>query len=93
MNTKYKVWECKIVVPIDSVFPKGFDLPPRTSAIETVEITGVKVISCFSGWGGDLTTGEERIVDEDADTMDKNKPFKDPVHLIGTEKDKNTFRN
>ena len=60
----YKVWDCKIVVPIDAELPNGFDSPPRTAAVEAVEKAGITVLSCFSGWGGTLTEIEAEIVDE-----------------------------
>ena len=59
---KYKVWDCKIVVPNDAELPDGFDYPPRKAAIEAVENAGIAVLSCFSGWGGRLTKVEAEIV-------------------------------
>ena len=61
---KYKVWDCKIVVSEDEVMPDGFDFPPRRAAIDAVEDAGIRVISCFSGWGGKLTKVRRDIVDE-----------------------------
>jgi len=66
---KYRVWECKLVIPIDSKTPEGFDSPPRRAAIEAVERSGFEVLSMFSGWGGELTTYEESLVDH------KNNPL------------------
>jgi len=64
--SKYKVWECKIVVKSDAEFPfQGFDAPPRRAAIEAVEKHDIEVLSCFSGWGGSLTEIQEYLVDED----------------------------
>ena len=60
--SKYKVWECKIVVPGDAELPDGFDQPPRVAAIVAVTLAGVEVISCFSGWGGELDEVEEKIL-------------------------------
>jgi hypothetical protein len=62
MMSKYKVWECKIVVRDDVELPDGFDLPPRVAAIVAVEQAGISVISCFSGWGGELDETEEKIL-------------------------------
>jgi len=61
---KYKVWNCKIVMPYDAELPSGFDRPPRRVAIEAVENAGVHVISCFSGWGGTLTKTELEVLNE-----------------------------
>ena len=63
--TKYKVWECKIVVPVDAELPDGFDSPPRSAAIDAVIQSGIPVLTCFSGWGGSLTETQEAIVDRD----------------------------
>jgi len=60
---KYQIWECKIVVPEDAVFPEGFDFPPRHAAMQAVEDAGITVIDCFSGWGSCLTDTEKEIVD------------------------------
>ena len=62
---KYKTWECKIVVPMDTKLPQGFDSPPRRAAMDAVGRAGVPVLACFSGWGGDLTPAQEEVVDED----------------------------
>ncbi len=59
---KYRVWECKIVVPDYAKLPYGFGFPPRKAAIEAVENRGMIVLSCFSGWGGTLTKIEAGIV-------------------------------
>jgi hypothetical protein len=59
MMSKYKVWECKIVVPADAVV---LDSPPRIAAIVAVELAGVKVVSCFSGWAGELDEHEKSIL-------------------------------
>jgi len=60
----YKVWDCKIVVPIDTEMPDGFDNPPRRAAVKAVEAIGIKVVACFSGWGGELTKTELKIVEK-----------------------------
>jgi hypothetical protein len=60
--TKFKVWSCKIVIP-DVEIPDGFDFPPRFGAISVIEENNIKVLACFSGWGGTLTEGEREIVE------------------------------
>ena len=62
MSKDYKVWVCKIVVSGDVQLPMGFDSPPRRGAIRAVEEAGFKVMSCFSGWGGELTEGERNLI-------------------------------
>lgn len=62
---KYKVWNCKIVIAGDSNTPLGFDSPPRMAAENAIEKAGFKVISNFSGWGGELDDVELEIVDRD----------------------------
>tara|TARA_R110000868_G_scaffold148839_6_gene371076 strand:- start:881 stop:1090 length:210 start_codon:yes stop_codon:yes gene_type:complete len=59
---KYKVWTCKIVVPVDAELPDGFDSPPRSAAQAAVE-KECEVLGVFSGWGGTLTENEREIVD------------------------------
>ena len=61
---KYKVWECKIVVAEDAELPKGFDAPPRRSAMAAVEAAGIDVIACFSGWGGKVDKIEKQIIED-----------------------------
>jgi hypothetical protein len=61
----YKVWTCKIVVPEHAEIPDGFDGPPRMAAIRAVEQAGIPVLSCFSGWGGELSQPEESFVRRD----------------------------
>ncbi len=64
---KYKVWECKIVVPADAELPSGFDRVPRSAAQEAVADAGVEVITTFSGWDGSLDEIELEMVEaEDA---------------------------
>jgi len=59
---KYRVWTCKIVVPVYDELPDSSDGPPRQAAIRAVERLGVRVLDCFSGWGGRLTAAQKRIV-------------------------------
>jgi len=56
-KNKIQVWECKIIVK-DGELPNGFDFPPRMAAIKAVESAGIEVLSCSSGWGGELTKSE-----------------------------------
>ena len=56
---KVKVWECKIIVDEDAELPVAFDNPPRQAAINAIEKYGIKVIGCYSGWGGTLTKEEK----------------------------------
>lgn len=62
---KYKVWECKIVVPDNCSLPDGFDWPPRAAACNAISSAGIPVVTCFSGWGGELTEGELNCIKED----------------------------
>ena len=36
---KFNIWDCKILVPINSELPGGFEAPPRTAAIDAIEIS------------------------------------------------------
>ena len=65
MRNDYRVWTCKIVVPADTKLPIGFDSPPRQAAIRAVEVAGISILTCFSGWGGKLSDSERMIVDHD----------------------------
>ena len=60
---EYKVWDCKIVVASEPGVPDGFDAVPRRAAIDAIEEKGIEVISCFSGWGGELTDIEIEIIE------------------------------
>ena len=63
--SKFKVWKCKLVIPENTKLPMGFDWIPRHAAVEAVENRGIKVISCFSGWGGKLDKSKQEIAEED----------------------------
>ena len=63
-SAKYRVWECKIVVPGDAKLPRAFDGPPRNAAISAVETVGIRVIGCFSGWGGRLSEPQVSVLEE-----------------------------
>ena len=59
-NLKFKVWQCQIVVPEESIIcDDGF---PRFAAVHAVQQAGIKVISCFSGWNGKLTKNQSELV-------------------------------
>lgn len=60
---KYLVWDCKLIIPADSIVPDGFNNVPRRAAIDAVEALGIAVKGCFSGWGGKLTEIEESIIE------------------------------
>ena len=45
----------------DAKIPDGFDWPPRRAAISAIEAHDIKVLSCFSGWGGTLTETQTKI--------------------------------
>jgi len=59
----YLVWDCKIVIPIDSDTPSGFDAPPRSAACAAVEAAGFEVLGCFSGWNGNLEKRELQVLE------------------------------
>jgi len=61
---QYHVWSCKIVVPIDTALPEGFDNPPRRAAVDVIAsaLGEESVIACFSGWGGGLNASERDFV-------------------------------
>ena len=61
---KYRVWSCKIIVPQDAELPEGFDGPPRCAAIEAVELEGIDILGCFSGWGGELNDVEKEVLEK-----------------------------
>lgn len=63
--SKYKVWECKIVVPANTDLPRGFDAPLREAAIAAIYKHNIKLLGCFSGWNGKLIPDEEEIIDRD----------------------------
>ena len=67
--SKYKVWKCKIVIPVGAELPEGFDSPPRQAAIKAVEKAGIEVFACFSGWGASLSKAE-------LESLMKSKPKK-----------------
>ncbi len=59
---RYHVWTCKIVVDGNFQLPNSFDYAPRQAAIDAVESKFINVLGCFSGWGGQLTRGEEEAM-------------------------------
>ncbi len=64
MSKRFKIWDCKILVPISADLPAGFDSPPRQAAIEAIEAEGIEVLHCASGWGGKLSDEEQAYYDE-----------------------------
>lgn len=68
MTIKYKVWNCKLVVP-DKEFPHpGFDLPPRQALQKVMDQHGIEVVALFSGWDGTLSENELSCIEsEDKD--------------------------
>jgi hypothetical protein len=53
------VWECRIEVPGDSDLPSGADAIPRQAALDALELAGVQILGCESGWQPFLTkTGD-----------------------------------
>lgn len=61
--TEFKVWECKIVVPSNSLMPPGFDSPPRLAARQAIQDAGIEVVAVLSGWGGSLTAIELEVIE------------------------------
>jgi len=63
-KVKFKVWECKIVVPFSTELPPNFDGPPRSAAEKAVTDAGIKVVAVLSGWDGSLTDIELEVICE-----------------------------
>lgn len=60
-----KIWTCKIGEIDGSKLPAGADNPMRDAISRAYrELTGEDPKFLFSGWGGELTEGERRVVDE-----------------------------
>lgn len=63
---KYQVWSCKIGIKGAVTLPNGADYPMRQAAAQAFkEITGVDCEFIFSGWAGELTDGERRVIEGD----------------------------
>lgn len=63
MKKREIIWECKIggVSPVD--LPHGADFPMRAAIDKAFrEVSGIESDFIFSGWGGSLTTIEDKIV-------------------------------
>lgn len=85
---KYKVWDCRIVMPADAVTPSYFDHSPRRAAIAAVEAAGVEVIACFSGLGGRLTRLQLESINEGKQfTFFENQEGGMADHTVGNLKD------
>lgn len=65
------VWSCKIGFANRSELSEGADLPMRL-AVEKIfrEVAGCDCDFCFSGWGGELTDSEKRVVFDNEDSID-----------------------
>ena len=59
----YKVWECRLVVPENTVLPDGFDLPLRVAVVRVLEIYDMDIVALFSGWGYEVTDVERRVIE------------------------------
>lgn len=65
MGVEMKIWACKIGEVDAAKLPKGADEPMRQAVIRAYrEITGTEPTLLFSGWGGELTDAERRVVEE-----------------------------
>ena len=60
---KDPVWQCKIGILGNLKLPPGSDFPMRR-AVERAffEVTGVHAEFIFSGWGGELSEEERKVV-------------------------------
>lgn len=64
------VWTCKIGSLGQLDIPGGADLPMRQAIKQAFyDLTGKDADICFSGWNGDLTEIEEKMLVEDAERM------------------------
>ena len=62
-----RIWTCKIGIRTDARLPGGADEPMRIAVARAFkDVTGLDAEFCFSGWGTELTTAEERVVEERA---------------------------
>lgn len=63
--TKDPIWYCKVGSKnVNAVMPGGCDSPMRDAVEEEFKrITGDYPQFCFSGWGQELTAGEQAAVD------------------------------
>lgn len=58
-----KIWDCKIGEIDAEKLPPGADAPMRAAIERTYYLlTGEYPQFIFSGWGGELTEGERRVV-------------------------------
>lgn len=64
METKRKIWSCKIGEVAESVLFDGADGPMR-DAVEAAyrHLTGEHNTFCFSGWGAELDESERAVVE------------------------------
>lgn len=59
------IWECKIGIAGDVKLPPGADGPMRDAVARAYrELTGQDAEFLFSGWGAELSRGEQEVVNE-----------------------------
>ena len=64
METKYRVWDCKVGCEEPLALEDGSDLPMRHAVREAFKnVTGIEPEFLFSGWGGELTESEAAVVE------------------------------
>ncbi|MDD2898972.1 MAG: hypothetical protein PHI31_09695 [Desulfuromonadaceae bacterium] len=68
---KFKVWECKLVIPSSVELPSGFDAPPRSAVEMVIEGLNIPIVCLFSGWGGSLVESELVVANQQFANMDK----------------------
>lgn len=76
------VWSCKIGFANGPALPMGSDFPMRRAVADAFErLTGKQPDFIFSGWGAELTEGQQQIVGE--------HPGEDPMdaeYVVGATK-------
>ena len=72
--SKYRVWQFRIMIPLDAETPIAFDGPPRSAAVDAVEAAGIPVIACFSGWGHSETESELAVIENRLPSHDGDAP-------------------
>ena len=76
-----RIWTCKIGIRTDARLPGGADEPMRIAVARAFkDVTGLDAEFCFSGWGTELTTTEERVVEERAR---EGRSGTEGVHVVG----------
>lgn len=64
-DIRYRVWECRVIVPADAPLPDGFDAPPRRAVIDAITSRGIDILRCASGWGHTPTDDELGVLDKE----------------------------